>query len=416
MKSNILSRIIASIVAVLLWGVANFAFNTASPLISSQTSVEQLKDSNAGYVTAKIGASFNATGLPSIILLIVLAIIWFKPLKNLVSGKDDTFALLLIGIIGFGFTMPVFGYYNKIDDVEYVMIRANQTAFLVPMQGRNREGQALFDSAAFLNTAKVGEKRIQIPHQILPKKGMLTSDMYIPSSVLYIVTREPYVRMWVKEATRGTSKNNDGFFLETSEGINVDFGVSIGARIEITNAATYLFYFGVENVNNPNDEYPSVINARALTTIMDSVVHQRVQTLLAAEFGKRTLDECIHEKAKMMEAVEQKVKEEYARMGITIEYLGYASQLNFATEIQTAIDKVFVAKKEALAAKDQMEAMPARVALAEIKIREGYAEAVKKWDGKLTLPNIVVVPGDFMRQLGNLMNGGDQTPLVNPKK
>jgi regulator of protease activity HflC (stomatin/prohibitin superfamily) len=238
--------------------------------------------------------------------------------------------------------------------------------------------------------------------------------MYIPSAVLYVVTREPYSRMWVKEATRGTSIKDEGMYLESAEGINIDFGVSTGAHIQIKDAALYLFNFGTSQVLNQGDnsDYPSVVYARPLADVMDTSVYQRIHTLLAREFGKRKFDDARLQKIECMEAAEKQAIEEFAKVGITIEYVGYASQLNFDPKIQEAINKVFIANQEAEAAESQMKAMPARLALADISIREGVGKAAEKWDGRIALPNFMLLSPGVLDAFKGLFNS--PAPVVTP--
>lgn len=407
------TRIILSILTLLLWSGLNFTFKASEPLISGQTSVAQLQDSNTGYFVAKTGSTFNGSGLSILLLVGVFCIIWWASIAKLFKSNA---APILIGILSvglfFGNGYSANASYNTIDEVEFVQIKANQTAFLVPQQGKNLEGQGSFDSAAFLQKNKIAEKRIQIPHQLLPKggnglRGLVTQNVYIPSAVLYVVTREPYVRQWTRETTRGTASKDEGFYLESKESINVDFGVSIGAHITIEDSATYLFFFGVSDIVNPGDnaDFPSVVYAQSLASVMDRVVHQRVQTLLAKEFGSRKLTDCMAQKIDIMNTVEKQVISEFAKVGITIEYVGYASALNYSHEIQSAIDKVYIAEQEASAAENQLKAMAARSAVANIEIKHGIAQALSKWNGQIpNLPNFVVVPENFLSPVKNSLS------------
>lgn len=398
--SSVIVRTLLTLVTVTLWRWAEAAIATVTPLISGPMAVEQLKDTKEGFVSAGLAAQIGGLNLPFILFLVILFLIWRKPVWEFVrSVRSVGGVAAIVVVVALLSVSSCQAYYADKDEVEYVTIKANQTAFLVPQVGDNKTSQSAFDSAAYLDAVKVAEKRIQIPHMLLPKRGVFNWNKYIPSAVLYMVTREPFVRMWTKEAARGTSTKNEGFFLETSESINIDFGVSIGAHIQIKDAALYLFNFGVSDkvAEGDNAEYPSVVYARPLAEVMDTVVHQRVQSLLAREYGKRTADQAITEKAQMMETVEKQVVEEYAKLGITIEYIGYASALNFDEQIQQAINKVYVAKMQALAAENEMKAMSARAALANIEVIQGLSKAVEKWDGKLpNLPSFVVVPSDML--------------------
>lgn len=405
-------RGIATFVALTLWGWLNFAFNTAAPLISGRASLEQLNDSDTGYFVAKFGTIFNGTGLPTTILFVILLLIWLKPITRAFRGSGQPggqgLALLLVGFLLLG-AQQANAYFDDKDQPEFIQIKTNQTVFMVTNQGKNLEGQAAFDSEAYLEKAKVSEKRIQIPHQAVTFKGAMftTYTKFIPASTLYIVTREPYVRQWCKEATRGTSAKDQGFYLESKESLNIDFGVSIAARIQPKDATKYLFFLGCSDKLNAGDngDYPSVQYARDLADVMDNVVHQRVQIKLAREFGKRTLDECIAQKAEIMEIVKNETIADCANLGITVDDVGYASQLNEDPAIQEAINKVYVAHQNALAAVEQMKAVPALTAMADIAIKQGIASAASKWNGDLKLPSFVVITPDLVNSVKGMFGG-----------
>ena len=145
--------------------------------------------------------------------------------------------------------------------------------------------------------------------------------------------------------------------------------------------------------------------ARDLADVMDNVVHQRVQIKLAREFGKRTLDKCIAQKAEIMEIVKNETIADCANLGITVDDVGYASQLNEDPAIQEAINKVYVAHQNALAAVEQMKAVPALTAMADIAIKQGIASATSKWNGDLKLPSFVVITPDLVNSVKGMFGG-----------
>jgi hypothetical protein len=78
--------------------------------------------------------------------------------------------------------------------------------------------------------------------------------------------------------------------------------------------------------------------------------------------------------------------------------------LNYDPEIQKSIDKVYIAEQEAAAAENQLKAMSARTAVADIEIKRGIAQALSKWNGQIpNLPNFIVVPENFMAPMKDTM-------------
>ena len=63
---------------------------------------------------------------------------------------------------------------------------------------------------------------------------------------------------------RGTSPRNESFPCQSKEGLNITVGVSIGASVLETNAAKYLYRFGVLPPNGDRTD-PRVIFTRCFS-------------------------------------------------------------------------------------------------------------------------------------------------------
>lgn len=400
MKSTMI-RVILTLAVVLGLGFINFTARTVAPLVSSKAAVEQLKDNDAAYVQAKAGMWFNGSGVPNVVGLLLLAALWWKPVANKFRSPAILSPLLLLALGSVTTRAAVM----DLDQEEWKNIRPNQTAFLVPMVGENKRSQAAFDSAAYLDSLKVAAKRVQIPHMLWTQVGRVwNGKKFVPSATLYIVTREPYSRSWQKESTRGTSPKDEGTYVESKESVNIDFGTMISAEIEETNAALYMYHFGINNLLDPGDDadFPSAVYAKPLDLVMDTIVFNDAHRKLAREFGKRTLIECISQKADIFAAVESELKTDYAAMGITIKYFGLGSQLNLDPKIQDAINSVAIAALDAQAVSNRLLTIPVMQALANIEIKKGVAAATAKWTGTLpNLPSFVVVPAGFWEKFSD---------------
>jgi hypothetical protein len=402
------TRIILTVLAIAGWLTFNSWSPSVAPIVSGVTSVSQLDNSNAGYFTAKAGTMFSGSGISIWILLGVVAAIWASTIIS--KMKNGIFSTLVLATLLLTLTANATILDKNTYLSEFKSIGPNQTAFLVPMQGANATSQKQFDSGLYLGIAAVAAKRIQIPHtklEIADTWGNTTvADKYIPSACLYVVSREPYSRLWCKEATRGTSTANQGTFLESSSGVNIDFSTTIAASISPTNAALYLYNFGVSAKLDGGDtaDYPSALYARDLSDVMDNVVFNDAHQMLAMEFGKRTFTECCNQKTVIFTKVESQLKEKYATMGITISYFGLGSQMNFDQKIQDSINNVEIAIFDANAASNRMAAMPVLQALADINMKNSAAAALARWDGKLpALPSFAVVPNGIFDGIGGIL-------------
>lgn len=102
-------------------------------------------------------------------------------------------------------------------------------------------------------------------------------------------------REWVDATDRGSSKSKEGFPCQTSEGINVTVGISIGASVTEDNAAKFLAKFGVNppqgDRTDPAVIFTSVYYGKSLVQVMDTVGRREVQSMVCSEISKRTLDQ-----------------------------------------------------------------------------------------------------------------------------
>ena len=147
-----------------------------------------------------------------------------------------------------------------------------------------------------------------------------------------------------------------------------------------------------------------MLYGRSLASVMDTVGRGRVQALLAREFGKRSTDDGIHQKAEIMSIIEKDMKAALAAKGITVDYVGFAEALTFDDHVQSAINEAYIASKDAARAQTLAPAMANMEAMADIRVRQSYAAAIARWDGKLpALPGFVVVPPNVMNLIDSLL-------------
>jgi hypothetical protein len=396
-KNNIVLRSIITVVIFVVWGGINHAINVAAPMISGEMAVKQLENSDWSYFSSQFAMRFfTGSPMPTLILLLVLVAIWWKPLKKVFLAA----AILPILMMN---TPNAIAYYDTKDYPEYVEIQPNQSAFLIPVAGANQDTQGQFMSVDYLTKNKVATKRVQIPHALIRNPGW-SSDYYVPAAKLIIVDRTPYNREWVNASDRGTSAKKEGFHFESSDSINISTGIVTAAYVKEEDAAKFLYWFGTKadpnaKLNDPNFNFASVAYGRSLSDVMDTVVRGKVQAVLAREFGSRSLDNAIREKGAMISLVEKEVKESFINKGITIDYVGYAEALSFNERIQASIDKVFVTQKDAQAEESLKKMLPLYQQQADIAVKNGIAASAAKWNGQINLPSFLVVPSDFLNAI-----------------
>ena len=91
---GMVSRAALTALALFGYSVANTTHEIISPLISGPMAAQQLNDSNAAYVgTQVVARTFNGSGfgngIVGLVLVAVLVLIWWTPVKSLFMSKEN---------------------------------------------------------------------------------------------------------------------------------------------------------------------------------------------------------------------------------------------------------------------------------------------------------------------------------------
>jgi hypothetical protein len=305
-------------------------------------------------------------------------------------------------------------YYDKTDRAEWIEIGANESAFMMPMTGANKTNQSKFGSIEYLDENKVAAKRVQIPHAKADNTSMFT-DYYVATHRVYILDRTPYTRDWNNAADKGTSTKKEGFKFESADSFSIETAITASALVKEEDAAKFFYWFGSVNTSGatgPEAVFASTARGRSLAEVMDTVVHSRVQTLLAKEFGKRKLIDGMAAKAAIIDVVEATVRKEFAEQGITITNLGFSADLSYDPKIQEALDAAFIAQMK-LANKDAYNiSLDLDKRDAENSVIRAQGETMKKWDGKLSFPSFMVISDKLMEMFSGWFGGKTVTPVA----
>jgi regulator of protease activity HflC (stomatin/prohibitin superfamily) len=209
------------------------------------------------------------------------------------------------------------------DTPEFKTLTPSQTGFLVPLTGKTSD-QKTFDSEAFLESAKVASKRIQIPHIWVETSSM--GGEYMPTMNLITVERKPESREWTEKEATGTSSKNEGITAESKESIGFMARMNCSAQIDEPDASKFLYRY----------------NSKPLAEVMDQEIRTRVESKFVEECGKRELDKVLSEKELIMKAVRDDSEKFFKERGITITVIGMKGELTYLNpEIQAAIDNKF---------------------------------------------------------------------------
>jgi hypothetical protein len=399
----------ARIAITAIWWIGCSAIDTVVKMVlqqvTAESAVNQLENSDVSYYQFQVlNHVNNAHALISMIWMIGTVLLWSSKLKSLHAKLPSGLYAIAVVIFALSFSTSAHAYYDKTDRAEWVNIEANQSAFLIPAVGANKTTQAQFGSVDYLTANKVAAKRVQIPHAKADNTSLIV-DYYVPTATLYLVDRTPYTREWVDAADRGTSTKAQGFHFESADSVNIKTGVTISASVAEEDAAKFFYWFGTSAIKisqDPQDVFASVKYGKSLSEVMDTVVRAKVQQVLAREFSKRPFMKAINDKAAIMDAVEQSVKDEFAKKGITIAFVGYAEELNFDPRIQKAIDDAAIAgvqyaNKDALLAVVEINRKNA-----EVDVVRAQAKAIGNWNGQVNFP--FIMPDSFAKAIADFLS------------
>lgn len=295
-------------------------------------------------------------------------------------------------------------------------IRPNETAFVIPLEGESKKGQAKFDSVGFLEEKKVAAKRIYKP-QIKISTGRMWYDYKWLDGVKVIrVDRAPVTFVWEgKRNEKGIARGSEAIAVESRDSIGFNVGINISAFITEKDTAKFLYY------------YPS----GDLDKVLAKIVKSKSTEVLSREFAKYDLegsqatrnksgkittaaiDGARQRKGEIVALASKELKEFFTRTGVTISTFGLIGGLSYDDEeIQVAINKNFkseldiknkrnerlaqeeinqnniaIATADKVSATEFAKAAEARKKQVGLEIQKMLAEAklvaANKWDGQL---------------------------------
>ena len=405
MKS-LAGRGIATLVALIAYAVTTIIYAPPATLMSAREAGRQFENSDAAATTVQyaLGALGGVNALLSLVLGLVLLAIWWVPVRRWFAALGA--AVLLVSVVP---AEQAAAYYDKTDLTEAYTILPNETAFWIPDTGANKDTQGVLESEEYLKSNRVAVKRFIVPHQKLSGSGSFFSgsgsffDSYVPSGRLIIVDRTPFSREWVASHARGTSPKDESFPCQSKEGLNISVGVSIGVSVLETNAAKYLYRFGVLSPagdrTDPRVIFTSLYFSRKLADVMDDVGRKKVQTLVCEQIASRSFDQVNAEAVAIMNSVRESATKYFGDVGITLDFIGWADTFTFDQEVQAAVNRRYIA------AQDQAIAAMLQPYTSTIQALAG-ADALRsfghKTDGKLPT-TVVGLPADLGGLMGTLL-------------
>jgi hypothetical protein len=278
-------------------------------------------------------------------------------------NKSKMLVLILVGVIALSLT----GCIKPIEPKQLVEARNNETMFVIPLVGENKENQAKLDSADYYNKQKVAVKQIQIPHRWLQTGRFEFEGTWIPSVAVIKVNRTPVTAEFAVSNKNDAKKDADAIWVESADSVGFSTGFTVTGFIEEVDTALYLY------------RYPS----SDLKSVIATEVRARIQQDAADFCAKYPLDGLRSKKNEMVEAIRSDVVPLYKARGITISAIGQFGGMTYENPaIQVAIDAVFIAQQEKEKAAAGLAAVRDLNARSESEALQAAKNARNKADGE----------------------------------
>ena len=219
---------------------------------------------------------------------------------------------------------------------------STETMFVVPLVGENKNSQVKFDSEEYFNSpgVKVAVRKLQEEYVWVNKGryGWTYTGEWQKVNRVIKVDRSPVNVKLLAD----TPNDQDAIWVESKDSIGFSVGVVMTAYIREEDAAKFLYMY----------------RNKALDHVLRNEVRNSIAEVMASYSTQWKLDELRAKKDEMMDAVRAKVIPFYANKGITIQTLGQFGGITYENkEIQTSIDKVFIAEQEKNTAKAALDAV-----------------------------------------------------------
>jgi len=248
---------------------------------------------------------------------------------------------------------------SQYDTPEYVEIGNNETAYLVTLEGSPQAKKNVSYSVDDLKQMELPPttKRVQIPHRWNKLGYWYRDGVWIPIVRVLVVNRTPETREWEAEAGKGTSKNNEALWIESSDSIEFSCSITCTAMIKPEDASMFLFYYPT-TVSGKSDVLGERALSRAtLAPIMDGEIRGRIQSSAAEFCSGLAMTELRTKKKEMLLFVQEQTVAFFAERGISITNLGLGGGFVYRDQkIQDSINENFVAQQLMVVNKAKLDA------------------------------------------------------------
>lgn len=336
--------IVGIIIFVLGFAGANLLEKSVQPLVKRDANIATVNGGDADLVVSQQIQSVNT--VPSKICkgigvlgfgLSLFGFYGYIKRRNKKSAVTTTAVLLLFS------AFLLSGCRKPYDVPEYKEISNSQSAYVIPLEGDTKNKQVKFDSVSYLESKKVGVKRIQVTHRWNQTGRYSWQGSWIPDVNIIVFDRSPVtVEMEAIEPWKNKNNTKDNsIWTESSDSIGFSLGWTVTGFVNETNSSTFLYWY-------PNGTLKEVLTREVKGRI------QEISSLVAAKYP---IDILRTNKVEIYDSVKKDIIPFFESRGITITTVGMFGGMVYDNEkIQNAIDETFIAQQEKVVSAAQLAA------------------------------------------------------------
>ncbi|MFA5020883.1 MAG: hypothetical protein WC517_02360 [Patescibacteria group bacterium] len=429
MKKLVIFVILAAAIVL----TAKLAITYAEPQVSMDLAVSQMQ-SNSTQAQAAM-RTYNTLqpllyGAPILALLALTLLFYGRDLVKLARklrkeiGAKSGLLLLLMAIFP---TLAGCGVVKPFNTPLYFDANTNQTVFLVPLDG-DFKTQGKLDSVQAYEDRKVSLKRIQITKRWYQDGYLPNNGHWIADVALFVCDRAPVARHWTSSGNTGTSQKNQGFSLQSKDGVRFIVDYDCTANILDAEAAKFMYFYPtLEEFKNAQNQTIESVYTTSLAPVMDTEIWMMVQ-IASSEFASgKKMEELKSSKAEMNAYVRDKVTSVFKDRGVNISSLGISGDFSYINDtVQVAINEIFTSQRQLDVEQAKLDSMANQIAKAA---NEGKGEASQQEQAAIgkaasiineatgqvaTIENTAKGQADAIRALAKACREADNNPAFIP--
>jgi hypothetical protein len=246
-------------------------------------------------------------------------------------------SLIGVAILGLFAT----GCAKRIPPSVFVTVESNETLFVVPLNGENKDAQVKFDSAEYVKFQKIGVREWKKRWYLYRSGHILDRGEWREADRVIKVNRKP-INISFKVDDESKAKHDpDAMWFESADSVGFSLGFDVSARIEEDDTATYLYNYQEKD--------------------LETTVRQEVKNRIAAcaqDFcSTMVLDSLRLKKVELIDSIRKDVIPYFKVRGVTITTIAQTGGFVYENpNIQSRIDEVFIAQQDKEIAKAQLAA------------------------------------------------------------